>query len=91
MYAYLVCDFTQAIKSLSPIALLLSKAMYTVQTIFYPCTIFVIFLVLVLYSTLLHLPPLSFPVSEDAGNEPRTVLATALAADALTTRLDLIH
>jgi len=31
------------------------------------------------YSTLLHLPPLIFNVSEDAGIEPRTVATTALA------------
>ncbi len=30
-------------------------------------------------------------VSEDAGIEPRTVATTALASDALTTRIDLIH
>ncbi len=30
-------------------------------------------------------------MSEDAGNEPRTVATLALQTDALTTRLDLIH
>ncbi len=35
--------------------------------------------------------PSDFTVSEDAGIEPRIVATTALAADALTTRLDLIH
>ncbi len=33
----------------------------------------------VLYSTLLHLPPLRYTVSEDAGVEPRTVATSALA------------
>ncbi len=44
---------------------------------------------MVLYSTLLHLPPFRFP-----GIEPRTVATGALAvrqSDALTTRLDLIR
>jgi hypothetical protein len=33
----------------------------------------------VLYSTLIHLPPLRFTVSEDAGIEPRKVAISALA------------
>jgi hypothetical protein len=37
------------------------------------------FLFYVRYSTLLHLPPLRFHLSEDAGIEPRTVATTALA------------
>jgi hypothetical protein len=41
------------------------------------------FLCILLYSTLLHLPP-----PEDAGIEPRTV---ATLAAALSTRLDLIY
>jgi hypothetical protein len=42
----------------------------------------------VLYSTLLHLPPLS----EDAGIESRTIgTLTLMQSDALTTKLDLIH
>ncbi len=50
---------------------------------------FWIFLFYILYSTLLHLPPLRFH-SEDAGLEPRSVIS-ALAVNALTTRLDLFH
>ncbi len=42
-----------------------------------------IFFFYVLYSTLLHLPPLSSTVSEDAGIEPRTVRSVRL--------LDPIH
>ncbi len=42
-------------------------------------------------STLLHLPPLRFHCSEDAGIEPRTVATLALTARRSTTRLDLVH
>ncbi len=41
---------------------------------------FFFFLLYVRYSTLPHLPPLRFPVSEDAGIEPRTVATLALTA-----------
>jgi hypothetical protein len=54
----------------------------------------IFFIFNVLYSTLLHLPPLRFDCAEltDAGIEPRTVATCALAqSDALTTRLDLIR
>ncbi len=38
------------------------------------------------YVLLLHLPPLRYTVSEDAGNEPRTVAMFALAVNGLSNR-----
>jgi hypothetical protein len=49
-----------------------------------------------IYSTLLYLPPLRFPVSEGAGLEPKTVATLAWTVGRffysnLSTRLDLIY